>query len=58
MMRQMQKDMQINFASLVAGLRKEMDEMKVEIISKQKGTMHQAEENVDEPRGHLAEWGR
>jgi ribosomal protein L27 len=48
--------MQINFASLAAGLKKEIDEMnqKVDIISKQKGTMHQVEENVGKPRGHPA----
>jgi hypothetical protein len=65
-MMKMMRDMQINIASLAAGLsgfRKEMDEMnqKVDIISKQKGTMHQAEGDLcrfGEPRGHPAQWGR
>jgi hypothetical protein len=37
-----------------------MDEMnqKVDIISRQKGTMHQTENNVGETRGHPAQWGR
>jgi hypothetical protein len=51
--REMQREMQI-IASLAAGLRKEMDEM----ISKHKGTVHQTEENVDEPRGQPTQWGR
>jgi uncharacterized coiled-coil DUF342 family protein len=53
-MMEMMREMQINIASLAAGLsgfRKEMDEMsqRVDVISKQKGAMHQKEENDGEP---------
>jgi uncharacterized coiled-coil DUF342 family protein len=53
-MMEMMREMQINIASLAAGLsgfRKEMDEMsqRVDVISKQKGAMHQEEENDGEP---------
>ena len=62
-MMEMTREMQINLASLAAGLsgfKKEMDEMnqKVDIIYKQKGAMHQDEENVGEPYGQPTQWGR
>jgi hypothetical protein len=63
LMMEMMREMQINLASLAAGLsgfRKEMDEMsqRVDVISKQKGAMHQDAENVGEPSGQPTQWGR
>jgi hypothetical protein len=48
--------MQINLASLAAGL-SEVNQ-RVDVISKQKGAMHQDAENVGEPSGQPAQWGR
>jgi hypothetical protein len=58
------REIQIALASLAAGIKQEMNDMRVDMrvevanMCKQMDAMHHAAENVDEARSHPAHWGR